>query len=118
MTVCILIIEDEASFARNVRDYLAFDGFDAHVCDDGQSGITRFVELQPDLVLLDYGLPDKNGLVVLGELRSLEPCAKVIMLTAHGHRHLMRDARDAGVASFLTKPIALSEIRREIQRVL
>lgn len=118
MSATILIIEDETSFARNIRDYLACDGFDAHVCEDGETGLARFTELRPDLVLLDYGLPGMNGLMVLAGLRNVEPAAKVIMLTAHGHRHLMRDAHDAGVANFLTKPIALSALRSAIERVL
>ncbi|MFL5334920.1 MAG: response regulator, partial [Geminicoccaceae bacterium] len=80
----VLIIDDEVSLARNIKDYLEVDGFEAEVCWDGEAGLAAFDELPADVVVLDLTLPGMDGLVVLERLHERAPRTKVIIITAHG----------------------------------
>jgi len=58
----ILIVEDEATLAKNMRRYLRNAGFEVHVTDTGESAMAELERYKPDIVLLDYRLPDTDGL--------------------------------------------------------
>ena len=118
MAYGVLIIEDEASLARNIKDYLEEDGFEARICGDGESGLKLFETFRPDIVLLDLRLPGMDGLAVLRQLRGRSPEARVIMLTAHGSNGIAAEAIKAGAYEYVAKPVALSELRRIIDRAL
>ena len=118
MSHAVLIIEDEASLARNIKDYLEVDGFEARICGDGETGLTTFAEFRPDIVLLDLQLPGIDGLTVLRTLRQRYADARVIMLTAHGNVQIAVEAIKAGAYEYLAKPVVLSELRRVIDRAL
>jgi DNA-binding NtrC family response regulator len=114
----ILIIEDEASLARNIKEYLEEDGFEARTAGDGESGLKLAESFRPDFVILDLQLPGMNGLAVLRRLQAREPGIKVIMLTAHGSVQTAVEAIKAGAYEYLAKPVVLSELRRVIDRAL
>ena len=118
MPHAVLIIEDEASLARNIKLYLEEDGFEARIANDGETGLELFDGLRPDLVLLDLRLPGMNGLEVLKKLRARDPAAKVIMLTAHGSLQIAVEAIKAGAYEYLPKPVVLSELKRVLDRAL
>ena len=113
-----LIVEDEASLARNIKDYLEVDGFDARVSPDGELALRLLVSFRPDVVILDMRLPGMDGLSVLRELRQRDGDARVIMLTAHGCVQTAVEAIKAGAYEYLAKPVVLSELRRVIDRAL
>lgn len=110
----VLIIEDEETLGRNIKEYLEEDGFEAWVCGDGASGLEAFATLRPGVVLLDLRLPGIDGLEILERLRAQDPGARVIMMTAHGGAHVAAAARRAGACTFLAKPLVLSELRQAI----
>lgn len=114
----VLIIEDEGSLGRNIKDYLEEDGFEAKVCGDGIGGLELFDAFQPVVVLLDLRLPGIDGLTVLERLRARDPGAKVIMMTAHGDSQTAIEARRAGALTFLAKPLVLSELRGAVVQAL
>ena len=60
----ILIVEDEADIAELIQLYLSKEGFDCHVCRDGNTALERFKAIQPDLIILDLMLPGLDGLEV------------------------------------------------------
>ncbi len=114
----VLIIEDEAILAKNVRTYLARHGFEARVADSAEAGLAALDEFSPDVVLLDYNLPGMNGLEMLAELKRRDPSSNVVMLTGHGSVQIAVEAMKHGAADFLGKPIALDELRLVLERVL
>lgn len=118
MAHAVLIIEDEASLARNIKDYLEEDGFEARIAGDGETGLKLFDSFRPDIVLLDLRLPGIDGLAVLKQLRARSPEARVIMLTAHGSVQIAVEAIKAGAYEYLAKPVVLSELRRVVDRAL
>ena len=114
----VLIIDDEVSLARNIKDYLEVDGFDAEVCWDGEAGLAAFTDLPADVVVLDLTLPGMGGLDVLAHLHERAPWTKVIIITAHGDGQTGAMVLQAGAFEYLAKPLALSELRRVVGRAV
>src|ERR671918_2104075 len=79
----ILVVEDEMNIARLVRDYLEHAGFDVMVAGDGESAVSTARGSKPDLVILDLGLPGRDGLDVARELRRTSN-VPIVILTARG----------------------------------
>ena len=103
----ILIIEDEAGLARNIKTYLERRGFEAHVAANGFDGLDEFERFKPDIVLLDFRLPDLDGLEILNRLRRIDSRVKVIMMTGQGSIEIAVAAMKAGAYDYLSKPIIL-----------
>ena len=118
MAYGVLILEDEASLARNIKAYLEEEGFEAKVAGDGETGLRLFESFGPDIVLLDLQLPGMSGLAALREMRARRPDVRVIMLTAHGSVQVAVEAIKAGAYEYLAKPVVLSELCRTIERAL
>jgi DNA-binding NtrC family response regulator len=112
----ILIIEDEVGLARNIKAYLERNGFEAHVSRSGSEGLDEFERFKPDIVLLDFRLPDLNGLEVLTRLRGIDLYVKVIMMTGQGSTELAVSAMKAGAHDYLSKPIVLKELRLLLEK--
>ena len=111
MLPAILIIEDETTLAKNIKTYLVRDGFDVHVASKGGDGLAEFERFKPDIVLLDFNLPDMNGLEVLTQLRTLDARIKVIMMTGESNVQVAVSAMKAGAYDYLSKPLVLRELR-------
>ena len=76
-----LVVDDEPSLVRVVEGYLLQDGFDVRTAGDGESALALARESEPDLVVLDLGLPGMDGIEVCRELRTFSRCY-ILMLTA------------------------------------
>ncbi len=118
MSQGILIIEDEAVLAKNIDRYMRGHGYDVQVAASGEQGLRQFKEFKPDLVLLDFSLPGKDGLEILRSLRQLDPQGKVILITGHGNvqravAHELDDAAvvlgDLGVNNFVAQGLKAVE---------
>jgi two-component system, NtrC family, response regulator AtoC len=107
----ILLIEDEQVLAKNVKRYLERHGYETLVAETAAEGIGLFDQSELDLVLLDLNLPDMHGIQVLNELRSRSSRAIVICITGHGSVQTAVEAMKGGAYDYLTKPIALSELK-------
>lgn len=111
MPNAILIIDDEATLAKNIKIYLSRHGYDAHVAASGEEGLAQLDRFSPDVVLLDYQMRGLNGLAVLQRIRAEAPHVKVIMLTGHGGVEVAVEAMKAGAYDYLTKPVVLGELK-------
>ncbi len=116
MTPAVLVIDDEARLARNVQTYLQRSGFDVHKSENGSQGLEEFERFKPDIVLLDFKLPDLDGLEVLKRLRNLDPGVKVIMMTGAGGIDVAVAAMKAGAYDYLTKPLVLKELKLLLEK--
>jgi two-component system, NtrC family, response regulator AtoC len=114
----ILIIEDEEVLGRNMLHYLQRAGFEAQLAATAQEGLALYESMQPDAVVLDYHLPDIDGLQVLERIRALDHQARVVMLTGHGSIELAVQAMRAGSLDFLTKPVALSQLKLRLEQAI
>lgn len=104
----VLLVEDEANIIEAIRFLLTRDGWHVEAHADGGTAYDRICERQPDLVILDLMLPNKNGLDILREVRR-DPNftdLPVLMLTARGQEQDRDLAAQAGVSRFMTKPFS------------
>ena len=101
----ILVVDDDELQRWAMRKHLAAWGYDVVEAADGQSGVEAFSAQMPDLVLLDLQLPDQTGVDVLRQIRTVDPQAVVIMVTAHGGVQDAVAAFKLGLFDFLQKPL-------------
>src|SRR5215472_11241233 len=80
----VLIIDDEAAIRESLETLLEFEGYRVESAETGEDGLTRLSEEAFDLVMLDFALPDRNGLEILVDIRSRDSQLAVIMITAYG----------------------------------
>jgi two-component system response regulator AtoC len=117
MSHALLIIEDEAILAKNIRIYFERAGYDVRAAASAEDGLRQLDLFKPDIVLLDYQLPGMDGLEMLTSLRNIDPTLKVIMLTGQGSVDLAVKAMKLGAADFLSKPVELEKLRLLIEKL-
>ena len=103
----VLVIEDDKAQRLLLTGFLSNQGFEAQSAPSGQDALARLQAEPYDLTLLDFRLPDIDGLELLSKLRKLQPEIPVIMITAFGTIEVAVSAMKMGVFDFLTKPINL-----------
>lgn len=113
----ILIIEDEKNIARMIALELSREGYDCHCAYDGQEGLSKALEKDYDLILLDVMLPALSGFEVLERLRRERDTA-VIMLTARGDIDDRVKGLDLGADDYLSKPFAMRELSARVRAAL
>jgi len=113
----VLIIEDESALARLAHDYLVRAGYRAITAADADSGSTRLRADTPDLVVLDLGLPDGNGLDILRDLRR-HGNLPVIILTARGEEVDRIVGLELGADDYMVKPFSPGELVARVRAVL
>ena len=118
MPHAILIVEDEVILAKNIKTYLERHDFEARVAGDAAQALEGLDSFRPDVVLMDYNLPGMDGLALIGEFRRRDAQLPIIMMTAHGGVEVAVNAMKSGASDYLSKPIALAELKLVLQRVL
>src|SRR5438093_9096652 len=113
----ILVVEDEMKIARLVRDYLEHAGFDVIVTADGEAAIASARARKPDLVVLDIGLPGRDGLDVTRELRHSSN-VPIVMLTARGEEADRIVGLELGADDYVVKPFSPKELVARVRAVL
>lgn len=113
----VLIIEDEAPLRRFLRAALAAQSYRLVEAETAAEGLQRATEHNPDIVLLDLGLPDGDGLDVTSRLREWTR-VPIIVLSARGQERDKVQALDAGADDYLTKPFGTSELLARIRVAL
>jgi DNA-binding NtrC family response regulator len=100
----ILIIDDEVAIRESLETLLEFEGYSVKSAETGEDGLARLNEQTFDLVLLDFALPDRNGLEILADIRSRDSQLAVIMITAYGTLDNAVRAMQQGATNFIQKP--------------
>jgi DNA-binding response OmpR family regulator len=113
----ILVVEDEARIARLVRDYLEHAGFEAVVVGDGDPSLATPRRSMPDLVVLDLGLPGRDGLDVARTLRRTSS-VPIVMLTARGDETDRVVGLELGADDYVVKPFSPKELVARVRAVL
>jgi len=106
----VLIIEDEVEICKMVVDLLIDAGYVASYALTGTIGLESIEKQNPDLVLLDIGLPGMDGLEVLRQIRHRFPKVVVIILSAHKDNETLKAALQLGAQEYITKPINLGTL--------
>src|SRR5438477_8307188 len=113
----IHIVDDEDLIRWSHRERLRAEGYDIREAGTGQAALDQFKE-GIDLVLLDYRLPDIDGLSVLRELKKLDPDVLIILLTAFVNVETAVEAMKLGAFHFANKPFNLDEVAAIVARAL
>ncbi len=100
----VLLIEDTPSLQLIYRSVLSGAGHDVRVASSAAEGMTSFVQTGAQVVLLDLGLPDRDGLELMAEMMAIRPETRVIIITANGSINKAVEAMRAGAHEFLVKP--------------
>ena len=114
----ILIIEDDISILRGLKDNLTFEGYSVLSSADGQEGLQIALEKHVDLLLLDIMLPGINGYEICRRLKKEKPELPIIMITARGSEMDKVGGLDMGADDYLTKPFSIPELLARIRAVL
>ena len=113
----VLIIDDEPQIRRLLRFILEGAGYTVRETDTGRAGLTDAATHPPDLIIVDLGLPDMNGVEVVRQLREWSDVA-VLVLTVHSAEPDKVAALDAGADDFITKPFGPAEITARLRAIL
>ena len=114
----ILIIEDEHAISNFICRALTANDYKAIPATSGKEGLSLFFSHSPDMVLLDLGLPDMDGLDVLSQLRDIPREVPVIIISARDRESEKVKALDMGAEDYVVKPFGVSELLARIRSVL
>jgi len=116
----VLIIDDETAIRESLETLLEFEGYRVESAETGEQGLAKIGEHPFDLVLLDFALPDRNGLEILADIRDRNPQMAVIMITAYGTVANAVRAMQNGATNFIQKPWdnekLLADVRAAVTR--
>ena len=113
----ILVIDDDRSLLRALRLGLQSAGHEVTAVENGESGLAHAALLQPDVVVLDIGLPDMDGLSVCRRIREWSD-VPIIILSATGAENRKVAALDGGANDYVTKPFSMAELEARIRVVV
>ena len=117
MKPLILVIEDDPQIRRFLRATLAAEEYQFHEAVTAADGIAQAAARQPGLVLLDLGLPDRDGLDIIREIRSWSQMP-IVVLSARGQEKDKIAALDLGADDYVAKPFAVGELLARIRAAL
>ncbi len=113
----ILIIEDDSSILRVLKDNLTFEGYTVLVASDGKKGFDLALRKDIDMLLLDIMLPGMSGYEICTRLKIERPEIPIIMITARGADMDKISGLDVGADDYVTKPFSMQELMARIRAV-
>jgi len=113
----ILVVDDDVIIPEMINFFLG-KAYEIRAATTGAEALVRVRRDRVDLVVLDHRLPDRTGLDVLIELRSIHPLLPVIMVTGYGSEWICASAFKLGVTDYLQKPMTAVELVAAVQRIL
>jgi two-component system alkaline phosphatase synthesis response regulator PhoP len=114
----ILIVEDEENLGITLSEYLKGVGHEVEWAQDGKSAEKFFIEHQPNLVLMDIGLPDTNGITLAQNFRKLRKDFVLLFLSAQNDPETKVLGFESGADDYITKPFALKELMMRLSRII
>ncbi len=111
----LLIVEDDVSIASGLKQALQREGFAVNVVDRGKDALSTIDIQAPDLVILDLGLPDMDGLSILKKIRQGHTRLPVLILTARANLEDMVEGLDLGADDYLSKPFQMPELLARVR---
>lgn len=113
-----LVIDDDPALGLFLARALEADGHQVRLAGDGQAAVDNFAEQTPALAILDLDLPRRDGVEVLGILRSMSGETPILVLTARSDMETRVKCLDLGADDYMLKPFALAELRARCRALL
>ena len=114
----VLIIDDEAAIRESLQMLLEDEGYEVFNAQDGEEGLNLLDTHAFDLILLDFQLPDRNGLEILKDIRERDPEMAVIMITAYGTPENAVAAIKGGAVNFIAKPWTNEKLQADVRAAI
>ena len=116
--VSVLLVDDEPLIRWSLAETLTECGYHVLEAEDGRTAVAALTAspAMVDVVMLDYRLPDSNGLQLLGRIRSLSPASRVVLMTAYGTPEVFAEALKLGAVCVVNKPIEMDEVAALVAR--
>ena len=122
MPIKIMIVDDSRFMRLVLRGLLKSMDIDDTIeiieAGDGSEAIQKYFKYHPHIVFLDIVMPNKSGLEVLNEIKSKDPNAKVIIISAVGHEELVRKALKVGAIGYVVKPFHPDLLKELLHNIL
>ena len=113
----VLVVEDEQNISNFISTVLTANDFDVLVAQTGAEAVSMITSHCPDLIILDLGLPDMDGINILKEVRSWSSLP-IIVVSARTHEHDKVMALDLGADDYLTKPFNILEVKARMKAIM
>ena len=114
-----ILVVDDAEFARGrMLKALGNAGYTVIEAENGFEAVNRYFSERPDVVLMDVTMPEMDGLSALREIKTLDPDARVVMLTRMGQETIVLEALEAGAWDYLVKPYEVDRVLAALTNVL
>lgn len=112
----ILVVDDEQTVTDYIKEALTDEGYNVEVAHTGAKGLDLVKKVSPDVLILDYMLPDMTGLDVLKRLKQIDESCQVIMLTGYNSVPTAIEAVRSGAADYILKPFDLDAFLLTVQK--
>ena len=115
----VLVVDDAAFMRMMLKDILTKNGFEiVGEAENGAIGVAAFQKLKPDIVTMDITMPEMNGIDAVKAIKTLDPAAKVVMVSAMGQQSMVIEAIQAGASDFIVKPFQPERVIDALTKVL
>jgi len=116
----LLIVEDDRAISDMLKMFLTSKNYSVKVAEDGEQGLNQLTEITPDIMLLDWMLPDTNGPALIKQIRHNPIYRKlpILMLTAKAEETDKIKGLDMGADDYMTKPVSLQELDARIRALI
>ncbi len=115
----ILLVDDAAFMRKMIKDILSKAGYtEIFEAVDGADAVSKYTELNPDLVLMDITMPNMDGLEALKAIRSQDGSANIVMCSAMGQESMVMDAVRSGAKDFIVKPFKADRVLKTVTTIL
>ncbi|CAA7602959.1 Two component system, signal transduction response regulator [Acididesulfobacillus acetoxydans] len=119
MGATVMIVDDAAFMRMMLKDILNKGGFVvAGEAENGAVSVEKYMELKPDLTIMDITMPEMDGLQAVKEIRNRDPKAKIIMCSAMGQQAMVIEAIQSGAKDFVVKPFQADRVIEAVTKAL
>ncbi|MCX8043434.1 MAG: response regulator [Desulfobacterota bacterium] len=119
MSMTILIVDDNEAIHELFQEYCTAQGYCAESARNGEEGLAKYCAIKPDIVLMDMRMPIMNGYEASKGIKSVDPDAKILLVTGHPEDPLATKSLAEGyVRTIIPKPFTLGMLFQEINRTL
>jgi len=119
MANTVLLVDDAAFMRMMLKDILVNNGY--QIIGEAENGIVaidKYMELKPDITIMDITMPEMDGLQAVKEIRARDPQAKIVMCSAMGQQAMVIEAIQAGAKDFVVKPFQADRVLEAVSKAL
>lgn len=116
----ILVVDDDKITRRILQNFLTHAGYKVELCENGKCAISVCKKTKPDLILMDYNMPELTGPDVIQKIRAIEGLenVKILMLTGVSDEENVNKAIHAGIQGYIVKPIRIFKLLPKVASIL